>query len=344
MHRHDPGWPRRLGPPTALLLLAACPVASLAASATRPHGTATVSIDALDAYLPERNAAYWIVEDDHVDVPVVLSEPLAGGVAIPFVSNAVSSTLPFGPEQTRRTHTITYSSGGGKPFFPGWFLDFAYFSLLTEQPPGVTRGVPHTLYPIRIREAPTATAAGVPCAVDWICALGLFLGWETSIACAVGAGVATTTAGTPLFVPTLRRYRDEVLDTTTSGQYYVDLYANHSQDIIHAIAAVPNLAARLFLQRSEWLAGLDALVNGQGDGFSVTPQMQATLLGLLQSFETGGTPALSAMIAFERERLHLDSIAGLSMSAFQNQVETLGGPTSIEGRSWGEVKRLYRDD
>jgi hypothetical protein len=150
--------------------------------------------------------------------------------------------------------------------------------------------------------------------------------------------------GTPLFVPTLRRYRDEVLDTTTTGRYYIELYASHSNDIIRAIAAEPNLAARLFLQREEWISGLDALVNGQGAGFTVTPTMQENLLDLLQSFESAGSPALAAMIAFERSRLRLESIAGLSIQEFQTQVETLGGPTAIGHRAWGDVKRIYRDE
>ena len=47
-------------------------------------------------------------------------------------------------------------------------------------------------------------------------------------------------------------------------------------------------------------------------------------------------------IAFERQRLSLDTIAGLTLDEFQQQVETLGGTTAVTERSWGRVKSLFR--
>jgi hypothetical protein len=71
--------------------------------------------------------------------------------------------------------------------------------------------------------------------------------------------------------------------------------------------------------------------------------MQDDLLNLLQRFEAAASPGLASTLAFERSRLDLDSIAGLTMTQFQSQVETLGGPTAVEKRSWSDVKRRYRD-
>jgi hypothetical protein len=70
--------------------------------------------------------------------------------------------------------------------------------------------------------------------------------------------------------------------------------------------------------------------------------MEDDLLDLLGAFEQAGSPSLAGMIAQERTRLQLDTIAGQSMSEYQTQIETLGGPMAVENRSWGDVKRVYR--
>jgi hypothetical protein len=70
--------------------------------------------------------------------------------------------------------------------------------------------------------------------------------------------------------------------------------------------------------------------------------MEDDLLSLLQTFQDVGGPDLAAMISFEKQRLELDQIAGLTMSQYQAQIESLGGPTSVEETSWGRLKALYR--
>jgi len=305
------------------------------------NGVITVSIDALDSYIDETNAAYWLVNAPSVDVPVVLSEPWPeGSVSIPFVSDKMLSSLLFSGGATRVTHTITYPPGLGESFYPGWTIKFSIFSLLADQPAGIERGIPHTLYPLQVQEIPTASNAGVPCGVDWICTLASFLGWPDAFC--VEAGGAAGAGGVPNFWLTLARYRDEVLAMTPSGQYYINLYEQNSLAIIRAIADEPSLAARIWTKKNGWVDGLDALVNGQGSQFTVTPQMQADLLELLGAIEQAGSPTLASMIAQERGRLQLDTIAGHSISEYQTQIETLGGPMSVESRSWGGVKRIYR--
>jgi hypothetical protein len=317
------------------------------AAAGRTAGDITVSIDAVAGYLPGRIASYWIHDDPLVQVRVVLDAPApVGGVAIPYVANTVSSTLLFAGGASGRTFTMDYSEQGGQPFYPGWLLDFAYVSLLTMQPPGIVRGTPHTLYPVRVRQASPVEPAGIPCGIDWLCALGAFLGWHFMSECypSSSGGAPIANSGAPLFVPTLQRYRNEILSATPTGLYYIGVYDTHSPDIILAMAASRTLAPRIFLKRTAWLEGLDALVNGQGAQFVVSQEMQDDLLELLGDFEAAGSPGLAGMIAFERGRLQLDTIAGSTMSEFQDQIETLGGPTAVENRSWGDVKRLYRHD
>jgi hypothetical protein len=308
-------------------------------------GTISVSIDALDSYIEELNAAYWVVNAPSVDIPVILSEPWPeGSVGIPFISNTQPGSVVFSGGATRRTHTLVYPTAGAKPFYPGWTIKFAYFSLLADQPPGIERGIPYTLYPVQVQEIPSAGTAGIPCGVDWICALAGFLGWPNAL-CDAGhapAGTTPVTAGVPPIYETLRRYRDDVLDMTTSGQYYMNLYDQHSVSIIRAMAGEPSLAVQIWTKKDPWLEGIEALVNGQGNNFTVTQQMEDDLLDLLGAFEQAGSPSLAGMIAQERTRLQLDTIAGQSMSEYQTQIETLGGPMAVENRSWGDVKRVYR--
>jgi hypothetical protein len=142
-------------------------------------------------------------------------------------------------------------------------------------------------------------------------------------------------------IEVLARYRDEILATTPAGQFYTDLYEQHSPDIMLGIASSPFLIVEITFAKEEWIAALEALVNGSGAQFVVTQEMQDDLLSILQTLEDVGSPELAAMIAFERERLALDSIAGLKMSQFQQRVDN-HGPVSVERSSWGRVKGLYR--
>jgi hypothetical protein len=158
-----------------------------------------------------------------------------------------------------------------------------------------------------------------------------------------GEGVragATPRGGSPITI--LQRYRDEVLGATADGQFYADLYAQHSLDLSRAIVAAPSLAARLFNAHGAWIDGISALVDGNGGSFVVTQQMEDDLNALLDTFQAVGSPAVQQMLAFERGRLQLDQIAGLTMTEYQDQIEDLGGPTSVEPMSWGRMKALYR--
>jgi hypothetical protein len=70
--------------------------------------------------------------------------------------------------------------------------------------------------------------------------------------------------------------------------------------------------------------------------------MQDDLNAILDSFAAHGSPALAAVVTTERQRLHLDAIAGLDIGQFQDQIETLGGVSAVEERSWGQLKSMYR--
>jgi hypothetical protein len=144
------------------------------------------------------------------------------------------------------------------------------------------------------------------------------------------------------FEQILTRYRDEVLATTPEGQFYTALYEQHSLAMMRASVADPSFTVRAFLAHGPWIAAIDALVDGGGDGVLVTQEMEDDLLDLLSTFESHGSPELATVVATERQRLQLDTIAGLSMTQFQEQVETLGGTSAVAADSWGRVKALHR--
>jgi hypothetical protein len=140
---------------------------------------------------------------------------------------------------------------------------------------------------------------------------------------------------------TLRDYRDDILAATTTGQYYVDLYAQHEVDAISALLGTPTLVFRVLEAQTEWIPALRSLVDGGGDGVTVTASMQTSLATVLDGMEANASPELAAALATERSRLQLDSIAGLTMDAFQQQIEDLGG-TPVRRATWSSLKSRHR--
>ena len=134
----------------------------------------------------------------------------------------------------------------------------------------------------------------------------------------------------------------KVLASTAAGQYYSDLFYQLSPEINQAVIASPTFLVRLWIAKDEWLAGLQALVDGQGDQFVITPAMQSSLDALLDTFESVGSSSLASTIAFERTRLGLGAIGGMTMTQYQTQVETLGGPTAVRPTTWSAMKAAYR--
>jgi len=139
----------------------------------------------------------------------------------------------------------------------------------------------------------------------------------------------------------LQRYRDEMLATTPQGQYYTALYRDLSGAIGLALVSEPTFVYRVLAAKDEWVSAISALVDGQGSTVVITPSMASNLNALLDEFEQHGSPELASAVQLERTRLHLDTIEGLSLEQFQQQVETFGG-TPTRHTSWGGLKERYR--
>jgi hypothetical protein len=311
----------------------------------RLAGIPAVSIDAVEAYVPQYDGSFWVVQTTEVPIPVVLSEPAPpGGFNVTTSGNMVPpvGSVFFGGGAIRTTATRTFpTSPLPAPFYPGWFFQWGYFVLATP-PDSVTIGTPSVIYLTRTLEA-GLSSPGESCVYNFwfelLCAMGI------TSACS-GRVVHPEMPALPVGVDgrqVLGRYRDEVLATTVEGQYYIDLYNQLSPDLMRATVRSPSLPVRVLLAQDPWLGGFQALVDGQGDQFIVTTAMQNSLLALLNTYELVGSPTVRSSLAFERDRLNLDAIAGLTMTQFQQQIETLGGPSSVEATSWGEMKGRYRD-
>ncbi len=318
--------------------------ASQSAAAPRPARVTTVTIDAADAYLPSNEGSYWVVTSPTVQLPLVLDQAAIGdGLSVSTVSSLSPplGAVLFPPGATARTATRTFGDEAPVQFYPGWIGRWGYFSL-TGAAPNAAVGTPGTLYIAWVSQT-GVSAKGDVCAWEFygalLCALQIpgFCPEQGRSR----QGAAQGPGSDPPTV-TLQRYRDEVLSSTTSGQYYIALYDQLGGSAVQAIVAAPSLAIRILKAQDDWIAALSALVNGSGGAATVSQSMQDNLLDILQTLQDAGSPGLASTLAFERERLNLDTITGLTMTQFQTQIVTLGGPTAVQQRSWGSVKDLYR--
>jgi hypothetical protein len=299
--------------------------------------TGQVFLDVADAFDTATGKSYWLLADPQADVPVRLSTPAAaGGVAAGFASDLVppGGTVSFAEGEDAGTIHLDFP-GGNSVSDGTWIGDRGELDLVTA-PPGMNVGLPGSLVMAWVR--PVGGRAS-QCDVEF-CA---FVCWvfdpDLSGECYRHHG---SISRSPSLLGTLRRYRDEILASTSVGQYYIDLHDSTSTAVIEAIFASPSLAIRTLRAVSPWVFVIEDLVDGNGDSAVVTPAMQSDLLTLLDAYATFGDPALASTIASERTKLQLDSIAGLTMTEFQDRIESLGGPQSVEPSSWSRVKATYR--
>jgi hypothetical protein len=140
----------------------------------------------------------------------------------------------------------------------------------------------------------------------------------------------------------LRRYRDQILAATPVGQHYTAVVATAARDIARSLVHDPMQLFGIAQGKDAWVSAISAINAGNGAAVQITTQMQADLLGILDRLATAGSPGLASLIAQERTRLQLDSIAGLTGAQFQSRIETLGQSANSETGSWGALKEKYR--
>jgi hypothetical protein len=317
-----------------------------AALPPEPVGENIIRLDTADAVILSQEAAYWVVDTPSPSIPVRLDTPSIGTGSMNFVTfiQPGIGTIFFEPGQQNASASVQFPAGPPEDTYQQWGAKWAYFAL-TKGSGGITDGFPNTLYFLHVYETAPGRRGDSECAYCFFAWIAYVVNAADEWVCGrspKGGPAQQGLRGGSNPATTLQRYRDEVLAANADGLFYTNLYVQHSLDLSRAIVAAPSLAARLFNAQGPWIDGISALVNGTGGSFVVTQQMEDDLNALLDTFEAVGSPALQQMLAFERGRLQLDQIAGLTMTEYQEQIEDLGGPTSIEQESWGRVKALYR--
>ncbi|MBL8142947.1 MAG: PD40 domain-containing protein [Acidobacteria bacterium] len=114
---------------------------------------------------------------------------------------------------------------------------------------------------------------------------------------------------------TLYVVRDRIMRPTPNGQHYSDLYYGYRNEVRDTIVGDAALFARAGAILDDWMPGLDALANGQGDSVIITPQRVATLVAFLNDVAAAAPAALRTVILDELTRFPADDLAGQSMSA-----------------------------
>jgi hypothetical protein len=125
-------------------------------------------------------------------------------------------------------------------------------------------------------------------------------------------------------IDTYYRIQDEVLFPTESGRHYIDLYYYYSNETWQILVAHPEImddATRILLR---FEPPLRALVEGRGSEVSVTQEMVNQVDGFLDLLAQYASPEFQATIQFERSRIPLSSLVGLSFD--EGRILLLGPP------------------
>ena len=305
-------------------------------SSVSADGTPTVQYDLAD-FVPEGSSqAIFLTGTPTFQLPLVLSEPTGGFGKVTWMAYEMTASMGsvfFKGGQTHSGYALTFAAEPTFDLVPGWLLGKGLSYLILPQ--NLEVGDPYAVTPVYAKET-GGRSSDEDCWVYFCCVVTEYaLPDGEPGACEFG-NPGSRGGGT------LIRYRDEILTATEEGQYYIDLYYQHSLDMIRATVADPSLLLHVAGAQGAWLTALQALVDGAGGGVTVTQQMADDLNAVLDSFAAHGSPDLVDVVTTERQKLELDSIVGLTLNEFQEQIETLGGPTAIEPRSWGGIKSLYR--
>jgi hypothetical protein len=106
-----------------------------------------------------------------------------------------------------------------------------------------------------------------------------------------------------------------LFQATAGGQYYVDLYGEHVQEMTGIVLSDTALLWDSFGTLQNFMPGLEALVSGRGDEVVVTQAMVDDALDIWQRLAAAGSPQLSATIHGELARYHnLQDFVGITFA------------------------------
>lgn len=186
-----------------------------------------------------------------------------------------------------------------------------------------------------------STEECVSCALHVVLALLGYVDCEFFCSLSFGYSCDSAKLASPSMIPTLRRYRDEILTPTTGGNYFSELYTELSGELIGAIFKRPRTLYDIWQASGAWIAAFDDLLDGTG-AMTVTPAMEVDLIAIVNQLRADGSANLDSRLDEELTRL-LDggSLNGMSIADFQQRVEESGASVSVEETSWGGLKARF---
>jgi len=138
---------------------------------------------------------------------------------------------------------------------------------------------------------------------------------------AVAVGLAQTYGDV---VDTYWRVHDEVLLPTEAGRRYIDLFWRHNGELCQLVVANERLTLEGQAVILQFEPPLRALVDGQGEGVTITSGMVERVEAYLDLLVDVGSPELQATIRAERERTPLDGLIGMTFE--EARVHLVGQP------------------
>lgn len=117
------------------------------------------------------------------------------------------------------------------------------------------------------------------------------------------------------------RVRDRVLAQSPGGKRYIALYYHHASEMRGLLAGDDSLRSLALTAMDAWGPGLEALVEGQGGGSTVTQAMADSMTALLEKLKQEGSAGLRSDIQQEQAALNLPSLVGQPMDQASRKVD-----------------------
>ncbi len=110
------------------------------------------------------------------------------------------------------------------------------------------------------------------------------------------------------------RFYNEIVLSTPAGQYYNTLLWKHSDEMNSLYENHPEHQGKVIKIIQEFIPGIEALVNGQGDTVQITAKQIQLLQTEVDWVASAGSPSLREDIERELERYPLQHFVGMTMS------------------------------
>ncbi len=120
-----------------------------------------------------------------------------------------------------------------------------------------------------------------------------------------------------------RALRDDVLAQSEAGRYYTEVYADSSLDMLQVAGQQSGVISRTLETLETWEPAMQALVDGEGDTVTITPEMVESMQVALDDYKTFGSADLASTIASAEAIVDLDSYVGLTMDEALARFETI---------------------